>query len=106
MGSLTWKQRIPGPGGGGGVIRLFWGLKFSIVGFSGGGKFGKKVFVWVDLSNDFLRTFKTIWGLVVVPTSIPAALVAILRVKNKNKLACFSATVFKARKFGKGFPSG
>ena len=54
MGSLTW------PGAVGLIIRLFLGLKFSILGFSGVGKFGKKFFVWADLSNDFLRTFKTI----------------------------------------------
>ena len=51
MGSLTW------PGAVGLIIRLFLGLKFSILGFSGVGKFGKKFFVWADLSNDFLRTF-------------------------------------------------
>jgi len=56
MGSLKIRRKH-GPGG---VIRILLGLKFSILAFSGVGKFGKYFFVWVDLSNDFLRTFKTI----------------------------------------------
>ena len=87
MCSLTWPGGVGG--GGGGIIRLFLGLKFSILGFSGVGKFGKKFFVWADLSNDFLRTFKTIWGFVVVPTSISAAVAAILRVKLKQTCLFF-----------------
>ena len=43
----------------GGLSGFSGGLKFSILGFSGVGKFGKNFFVWADLSDDFLRIFKT-----------------------------------------------
>ena len=33
--------------------RIFLGLKFSIPGFFGIGKFGKYFFGWLDLSRDF-----------------------------------------------------
>ena len=48
-------------GGGGGVLwissdgndqRIFWGLKFLILGFFWVGKFGKYFFWWLDLSRD------------------------------------------------------
>ena len=48
--------------GGGGVLwissdwddrRIFWGLKFSILGFLGVGKFGKYFLGWLDLRMFF-----------------------------------------------------
>ena len=33
--------------------RIFWGLKFSILGFFWVGKFGNSFFGWLDLSRDF-----------------------------------------------------
>ena len=37
---------------------FFWGLKFSILGFLGVGKFGKYFFVWLGLSRDFFEYSK------------------------------------------------
>ncbi len=34
--------------------RIFLGLKFSIPGFFGVGKFGKYIFGWLDLDRGFL----------------------------------------------------
>ena len=36
----------------GGDQRIFWGLKFSILGFFGVGKFGKYFLGWLDLSRN------------------------------------------------------
>ena len=53
---------------------IFWGLRFSIPGFLGVGKFGKYFFAWVDLKGmsqpcssanevppNFLRLGNTAW---------------------------------------------
>ena len=40
-------------GGGVGVLPIFGGLKFSILGFFLVVKFGKYLFGWPDLSRDF-----------------------------------------------------
>ena len=42
-----------GGGRGGGVLRIFLGLKFSVLGFFLVVKFGKYFFGWPDLSRDF-----------------------------------------------------
>ena len=38
--------------------RIFWGFKFSILGFFWVGKFGKYFFGQLDLSRDFWGVFK------------------------------------------------
>ena len=65
--SKILKDRDDNPGGGGGgysrfqvmgmIEGFFLGLKFSIPGFFGVGKFGKYFFVWLDLSGDLSSGF-------------------------------------------------
>ena len=63
LGSKTNKKYTNNPTGGtadlsdGDDRRIFLGLKFSIPGYIWVGKFGKYVFLWLDLSGDLRRVF-------------------------------------------------